>query len=336
MGLRADQTIVIVTRATQLASLKRKYATRSQARFQIISAKKRELARAGAAAAKIEAIADAIFDEIDAAAQVYDDIVARVRAELEEDHDDIPVQLIDRDFLPNFIFGPNDIVVTIGQDGLVANTAKYVLGRPIIAINPDPARIDGVLLPLQAHQASSAVRGVLQGNAKFREVTLAQAALDDGQRLLAFNELFIGARSHVSARYRLTLGGKSEPQSSSGVLVCTGAGSSGWLSSVFKMAGGLASAFAPTGAKPSIAPLRLSWEDPRLVFVVREPFVSRTSSARIVAGIVDPNKQIIIESNMPSDGVIFSDGVEADFLQFNSGAIARISAAEKKAKLVVP
>lgn len=32
-----------------------------------------------------------------------------------------------------------DIVVVIGQDGLVANTLKYLDGQPVIAINPDPA-----------------------------------------------------------------------------------------------------------------------------------------------------------------------------------------------------
>jgi hypothetical protein len=38
---------------------------------------------------------------------------------------------------------------------------------------------------------------------------------------------------------------------------------------------------------------------------------------------------------MPSGGVIFSDGVEADALDFNSGAIASIGAAAQRTKLVV-
>jgi len=42
-----------------------------------------------------------------------------------------------------------------------------------------------------------------------------------------------------------------------------------------------------------------------------------------------------LESLMPSAGVIFSDGMESDFLQFNSGAIARVRAAEQRARLVV-
>lgn len=58
-------------------------------------------------------------------------------------------QLLERNLLPSYQFSPHDIVVVIGQDGLVANTLKYLNGQPIIAINPDPSRWDGKLLPLK-------------------------------------------------------------------------------------------------------------------------------------------------------------------------------------------
>ena len=332
--LRRDQKIVIVTRATQLASLRRKFNTRSQAKFQIVSAKKRELAASSVAAgAELNAMAEAAFTEVDRAAEQYDSSVQQLQQDLDFSDFDLPVQTIDRDFLPNFLFGPSDIVVTVGQDGLVANTAKYAVGLPIVAVNPDPKVIDGILLPFDTAGARGAVRGVLQGKARFREITLAEAILADGQRLLAFNELFIGNRSHVSARYRLTVSGKSEAQSSSGLLVCTGAGSTGWLSSVFNMAAGVAAAFgrAPAPAET----MRLKWEDPRLVYVVREPFVSKSSRADLVAGTVEPGQEIAVESEMASNGVIFSDGVESDALEFNAGAIARVRTAAGKARLVI-
>jgi len=332
MGLRIDQKIVIVTRPTQLASLRKKFNTRSQAKFQIVTAKRRELARAGAAPGAIEEMAAAAFEDVDAAAGQYDSAVKQLREDLDFSDFDLPVQTVDREFLPNFLFGPRDVVVTVGQDGLVANVAKYALGLPIVAVNPDPQRIDGVLLPFRTDEARSAVRAVLQGKAPYREVTMAEAELADGQRLLAFNELFIGNRTHISARYRLSVAGKSEPQSSSGVLVCTGAGSTGWLSSIFNMASGVASVF---GAKRDNKTIRLKWEDPRLVYVVREPFVSKSSAANLVAGMLEPGGEIAIESDMPNSGVIFSDGVEADALEFNAGAVARIRAAEGKAKLVM-
>ena len=81
--------------------------------------------------------------------------------------------------------------------------------------------------------------------------------------------------------------------------------------------------------------MRLDWEDPRLLFVVREPFVSRHSQANIVAGILQARQSLELESLMPSGGVIFSDGIEADYLQFNSGSMATIRAAEETAQLVV-
>ena len=330
-----DQKIVIVTRPSPLAALQKKFATRTQAKFQIVSAKQRELARAmpAAAPAQIQLLASAEFDDVDTASQTYDSSVQQLKQDLEFTDFDLPVQTIDRDFLPNFVFGPNDIVVTVGQDGLVANTAKYAIGLPIVAINPDPQRFDGILLPFQTAQAKSAVHSVLQGKAKFRQVTLAEAHLADGQRLLAFNELFIGNRTHVSARYKLKIAGQSEPQSSSGILVCTGAGSTGWLSSVFNMAAGVAKVFSRAPAPP---PMRLEWEDPRLIYVVREPFISKSSRASLVAGMVQTGHEIVVESEMAANGVIFSDGVEADFLEFNAGAIARIRTAAGRAKLVVP
>lgn len=329
-----NQKIVIVTRPTQLAQLKRRFSTRSHAQFQIISAKRRELAATAAAVgAAMEKAAAAAFDDIDSAAQTYDSAVQTLRRDLYFEDFDLPVQTIDRDFLPNFLFGPADIIVTVGQDGLVANTAKYTVGRPIVAINPDPQRFDGILLPFRINQARDVVRSVLLGKAKFRQVTLAEAQLDNGQKLLAFNELFIGNKTHVSARYKLTVEKRSEPQSSSGLLVSTGAGSTGWLSSVFNMAAGVGALFGKTADKKS---LQLSWDDPRLVFVVREPFASKTSQTNLVAGVVLPGHHLTIESDMASDGVIFSDGVESDNLEFNAGTTARIHASAGKSRLVVP
>ncbi len=146
--------------------------------------------------------------------------------------------MIDRAYISNYDFGLCEAVVVVGQDGLVANTAKYVGDVPIVAVNPDPQRFDGILLPFQVQEARAAVNRVLNKQAKIREVTLAEVMLHDGQRMLAFNDLFIGVKSHVSARYQLRVDGREESQSSSGVLVSTGAGSSGWMSSVFNMAAG--------------------------------------------------------------------------------------------------
>jgi hypothetical protein len=189
------------------------------------------------------------------------------------------------------------------------------------------------LLPFQVKEARTAVQQTLDGKAQTRSVTLAKASLHDGQKLLAFNDLFIGARSHVSARYQLTAGRTVEQQSSSGILISTGAGSTGWLSSIVNMANGLGAFLDPKLRPHWQMPLR--WEDRQLVWIVREPFVSKSSQAKLVAGKLQPGHELIIESQMPEGGVIFSDGVEQDFLTFNSGTIATITVAEQAARLVV-
>jgi hypothetical protein len=97
------------------------------------------------------------------------------------------------------------------------------------------------------------------------------------------------------------------------------------------MASGVARFCGETGLKP----IRMPWEDHRLIYVVREPFVSRHSQANMVVGMLEAGQELALESLMPSGGAAFSDGMEADFIQFNSGAIATVRAAEQRARLVV-
>lgn len=337
------QGITVVTRPTRLQGLLQRWATRGQAKFlfkrnrAVEFASRQKTASAAvdqraAAKALQEVEEDALLDfgELESEDDNYQCVLDTLRRELDFG---MPLQFIDRTYLPTFNFSNSFLVVVVGQDGLVANAAKYVGDLPIVAVNPDPSRIDGVLLPFQVNQARFAVQQVLDSKAKTRSITLAQAKLHDGQKLLAFNDLFIGANSHVSARYQLTAGKQIEQQSSSGILISTGAGSTGWLSSVINMANGLG-AFLDPKLKPAWR-MPLRWEDRRLIWIVREPFVSKSSAAKLVAGALEQGQELIIESQMSENGVIFSDGVEQDFLTFTSGSIAKITIAQQSAKLVV-
>jgi NAD kinase len=303
------EKIVLVTRKTRLAELIERFNTLGQAKFYIEHAGEN-------------------FQEYQLEDEAYKQAADIVRRSIELG---LKVQEIDRGLVPTYTFLPEDLVVTLGQDGLVANTAKYVGKQPVVAVNPDPERFDGILLPFLPGQTGLALEEVISGKYRARYVTLAEARLSDGQRLLAFNDLFLGAQTHISARYRIRWAKAEEPQSSSGVLVSTGAGCTGWVSSVFNMASGVA---ALAGGH-TVKPMRLDWEDRRLLFVVREPFISRHSKAGIVAGIVEHQQTLELDSLMPSGGVIFSDGVEADFLQFNSGSSVIVRAAAETAQLVV-
>ncbi|NNV53941.1 diacylglycerol kinase catalytic domain-containing protein [Limnovirga soli] len=238
---------------------------------------------------------------------------------------------VERHFIPSYIFSEKNVVIVIGQDGLVANTAKYANGIPIIAVNPDEKRYDGVLLPYNINNFEAAVQSVINKDFKYKTVAFAEVKLQDGQTLLAFNDLFIGSATHVSSRYSITFKKQTEEHSSSGIIISTKAGSTGWLSSVFNMAYGIAGIF---DKKQKIKQPDL--KENELLFAVREPFKSKRSQISINAGFLNNSNKLVIESQMPANGVIFSDGIETDFLQFNSGAIATVGLSSKTATLVIP
>jgi NAD kinase len=328
-----ENKIILVVRATRLADLKARFATKMQARFYV--------SRLGGDFSDYEK-EDATYQTAIAETQQILSGLGRV-------------QLVQRAMLPNFVFGPEDTVVALGQDGLVANTLKYLSGQPLVGVNPDPQRWDGQLLPFTMRDLDKVAREVFRRRRPIKQVTMAKVALNTGPTLYAVNDFFIGARTHISARYRIAHGKLSEIHSSSGVIVSTGLGSTGWLKSLLTgaaaitqsagtaLAGQFAhSAFAggqPHQASPPAMRLNVktefAWDADYLFFTVREPFPTKRTGASLVFGRVTPQQPLAIESQMSEAGVIFSDGIEADFLEFNSGTRATIGIAERKGVLVV-
>ena len=328
-----ENKIVLVLRTTRLADLKVHFATKMQARFYVN--------RLGGD-----------FDDYEREDTSYQAAIAEARQILGGLG---RVQIVQRTLLPNFVFGPEDIVVALGQDGLVANTLKYLSGQPLVGVNPDPQRWDGQLLPFSVRDLDRIVREVMRHRRPLKQVTMAKAALNTGPTLFAVNDFFIGARTHISARYRIELGKQGENQSSSGVIVSTGLGSTGWLKSLLTgaaaitqsagtiLTGQFTQAALESKPLPQLPPPKVrlnvrtefAWDADYLFFTVREPFPTKQTGATLVFGRVTPQQPLIMESRMGEAGVIFSDGIEQDFLEFNSGTRATIGIAERKGVLVV-
>ncbi len=329
-AMHVSPSIAVVTTTTRLKGLLAKYGTMGAAKFRLSTAHRLFEVQASEAGDKTNIDESSDFDQyVD-----EDDQYRRAVDDVEQAIGGLGFNVIgvERRYLATYDFRHTTLVVVVGPDGLVANTAKYVGELPIVAINPDPSRIDGKLLPFRVPDARAIVQRTLDRRSRISHITMAHVALADGQSMLAFNDLFVGRRSHASARYVLYWGDRSEAQSSSGVIISTGAGSTGWLSSVFHMARGVN---GWTGGQNGTAP-SLDWSDRKLAWVVREPFASRTSGVELVAGTIGDSMVLRVESLMPEQGVIFSDGIENDAIEFNSGVIAEISVAPRKSCLVVP
>ncbi|MDP4265699.1 MAG: hypothetical protein Q8941_24480 [Bacteroidota bacterium] len=114
----------------------------------------------------------------------------------------------------------------------------------LISIRSNKGKHLPITLPFDPNDFIIAVENVVTNSFQSKILGFAEARLNDGKRLLAFNDLFIGASSHVS-RIQTDLN----------------------------------------------------------------------------AGLINNKLGLTIESLMPINGVIFSDGIESDFISFNSGSI---------------
>jgi NAD kinase len=290
---------VLVTRETDWERLLAVHATREQARF-FLQSRGQDI------------------DAVQTRHEAFGEKVRQVRIAIPEDW---RVARVGRGDLDRFLFGPEDIVIALGQDGLVANLAKYVSGQPVLGVNSDPDTNEGVLVPLSASDLAGLLLAVVAGAAEIERRTMARATLDDGQTLEALNEIFIGHSTHQSARYLIEYAGESEPQSSSGLIVSTGTGATGWARSIMTTTG------QGTAPRPT---------EPGLAFFVREPWPSVASGASIVWGRTDAATPVWVTSRMNDGGVIFADGIEQDRLPFGWGRRVQVAPSPKALMLVRP
>ncbi|MFF0061461.1 hypothetical protein ACFYRC_07910 [Streptomyces sp. NPDC005279] len=235
---------------------------------------------------------------------------------------------VERADLDRFLFGPEDVVVVVGQDGLVANTAKYLSGQPVVGIDTDPGRNPGVLVRHRAADAVKLLPAAASGTGAVDELTMVEAVADDTQRLLALNEIYLGPPGHQTARYRLSTGaeaGRTEPeassetQASSGVLVGTGTGATGWLRSVWQQRG---------SDLPLPGPA-----DPQLIWFVREAWPSPATGTALVEGVLAPAERLRL--TVESDRLVaFGDGIETDALELTWGQTIRLGIAGTALRLI--
>jgi hypothetical protein len=289
---------VIVERPTEFRELLARHATRGQVRF--------FLEQRGIAIEDVEA-RDATF------ARARSTVLAAVPS-------DWRTAIVSRDELDRFLFGEDDIVVAVGQDGLVANVAKYLDGQPVIGVDPSPGRNAGVLVTHAPEAVADLLADVAARRAAFGRRTMVEAAVDDGQWLVALNEVFVGHSSHQSARYELAVGCAREQQSSSGVIIATGTGATGWAASINR-----------ERARPLALPAP---EDAALAWFVREAWPSPATGTSLTAGLLDPPETLTLRCALGDGAVVFGDGIEADALRAGWGQTITVGPAERALMVV--
>ncbi|MFE5888403.1 hypothetical protein ACFQ6E_05670 [Streptomyces sp. NPDC056462] len=229
---------------------------------------------------------------------------------------------VERVDLDRFLFAPEDVVVVVGQDGLVANVAKYLAGQPVLGIDSDPGRNPGVLVRHRPENTGPLLTSAQSGRGACDELTMVEAVADDTQRLVALNEIYLGAVGHQTARYRLGLeddGGVVEAQASSGVLIGTGTGATGWIRSVWQERGGQLRLPSPT--------------EERLLWYVREAWPSPATGTSRVAGELAAASRLYL--TVESERLVaFGDGMETDAVELTWGQTVRVGVCRERLRLV--
>lgn len=288
--------VVLVTRQSEYQALLATHGTRGQAEF-FLKSRQQKIATVEAA---------------------HNSLAAAVQKTKAAVPLDWSIAEVERNDLDRFLFSSNDIVVAIGQDGLVANLAKYCSGQPVVGVSPGNKGSEGILTSVQPRDLGLLLAQIEQNAAYIENRTMVEAQVG-AERLFALNELFIGHQTHQSARYVINDGGVKEFQSSSGVIVSTGTGMTGWAKSIM----------TATNQRFDIMPT-----DPKAVYFAREPWPSQSSGCDLKSGVIQQPSGLDITSRINDSGVIFADGIEQDFLPFNWGQKAMISVAKKTLNLV--
>jgi hypothetical protein len=284
--------VVVVHRRTELEELVARHGTRGQVAF-FLSTRGRDLA------------------ELDARHRANQAALETVAAQIPLDWRRGSVE---RGDLDRYLFAPEDIVVVVGQDGLVANVAKYLRGQPVIGIDPEPGHNPGVLV---THDAADTAE-LLHGHEHLEERTMVQAVADDGQSLVALNEIYLGHPSHQTARYVLAPPGEqAERQASSGLIVATGTGSTGWCRSAWLERRSGLTLPAPV--------------EQRLLWFVREAWPSPTTGTDHTEGeLARTELAVQVESERL---VAFGDGIESDALTLTWGQTVTVGVAAARLRL---
>jgi len=197
---------------------------------------------------------------------------------------------------PGVVFDASDasLVVTVGGDGTLLAASHHVGAIPILGVNSSPVHSVGFFCPAHVGNLDATLQGALQGSLPSVLLSRMQVTVNDRvcSRRVLNEALFCHAIPAATSRYLVTFDGHTEEQRSSGVWVCTAAGS--------------------TGAARSAGGKVLPFGSAKLQLVVREAYLElrrqpRPEPLQLSNVVFEPPQSLLLTSKM-ADARLYLDG----------------------------
>ncbi len=213
------------------------------------------------------------------------------------------------------------LVIILGGDGYFSYVSHYIDDQLVIGVKADPKKSSAVLYELDVDDFINFYPMLLQGNFTIANWTRLRAVINAKPiKELSLSDIFVGARLSVDmSRYVIYYKGVQEEQKTSGILVSTGTGSTGWWKKLNLTQQRRMGTFARTSRTAR--------------FVVRDEPSSRLSGYKIVSGKIKPDEVLKIRS-LVDDGVVSPDSYSSLMYPFPAGDTVEISISDNPLRVI--
>jgi NAD kinase len=210
-------------------------------------------------------------------------------------------------------FRGKDVVITIGGDGTFLKTSHHVTDALMLGVCSNANKNVGYLLRSSRLTFEDSLRKILNNEFKVAERVRLETTINGKKTKYALNDVFIGSRrAYHTARYNLRIGGKEEFQMSSGIIISTATGSTGWI----KSAGGI----------------EMPLHSGKFQYYVRDPYSCKFSRPRLLKGILSSKENITVKS-LIYEGVVAIDSSKADY-SIDEDSVVNVRVAEKPLRVI--
>ncbi len=229
-------------------------------------------------------------------------------------------QLIIGEQLTRELVRPDSLLIAFGGDDFFKYASQFVEDEYFIGVNGERLTSNGALTPFDSESFGSLLPSLENSQFNFEEWTRLTASIN-GKVLpkLAVSEIFIGSPFRKrSSKYALEYADLKERLSNSGLLVATGAGSTGWYHAAASCEHQEAEIFPRTSSEAR--------------FYTTEAFFGRLNAKFPRRGSISANEVLTVTNTSHFPEIVSIDSI-ADY-PFRRGTIAKINIAEKSLRVV--